>query len=330
MRRTRFRGVVAVLAAGTLLASAACGGSGFDDDEGGPTSRAARRPCRSSSDPPVTPRPRPCRTPRRRGPPSSGNTATVTPGAGPRPAARPGAAPAAPRPTCSTSTPAGSPTTRASARSSRTATRSPTRTTSTRACASVHLRRASSTARPRTSRRSRCRSTPTCGRRPGSPRPTCPTTWDQLTVGGPEAQGGEGHSRWSSATPATGSARSWCRPAAGSSARTASRPPPTPRRTSPALEYVQTLLKRRAARPTRRSVDAGWGGEAFGKGKAAMTIEGNWIKGAMQNDFPDVKYTVHPLPAGPAGQGTLSFTQCWGIAAKSKYKDAGDRRSSRR
>jgi multiple sugar transport system substrate-binding protein len=27
------------------------------------------------------------------------------------------------------------------------------------------------------------------------------------------------------------------------------------------------------------------------------------------------------LPAGPKGKGTLSFTQCWGIAAKSKFKD---------
>ncbi len=49
-------------------------------------------------------------------------------------------------------------------------------------------------------------------------------------------------------------------------------------------------------------LDAGWGGEAFGTGKAAMTIEGNWIKGAMTSDYPDVKYTVAPMPAGPAGR----------------------------
>src|SRR5262249_56188828 len=69
--------------------------------------------------------------------------------------------------------------------------------------------------------------------------------------------------------------------------------------------------------------DGGWGGEAFGKGKTAMAMEGNWIKGAMQSDYPNIHYTIQPLPAGPSGtQGTLSFTQCWGIAAKSKYKDA--------
>jgi multiple sugar transport system substrate-binding protein len=88
-----------------------------------------------------------------------------------------------------------------------------------------------------------------------------------------------------------------------------------------ALQYVQTLLKGGLAQYPKQ-LDAGWAGEAFGKGKAAMTIEGNWIKGAMQADYPSVKYTVHPLPAGPKGQGTLSFTQCWGVAAKSKHKDA--------
>ncbi|GAA3725290.1 hypothetical protein GCM10022225_02740 [Plantactinospora mayteni] len=87
-----------------------------------------------------------------------------------------------------------------------------------------------------------------------------------------------------------------------------------------ALQYVKSLLTEGLARYPKQ-LDAGWAGEAFGKGSAAMTIEGNWIKGALQNDFPNVKYTVHPLPAGPKGQGTLSFTTCWGIAAKSKFKD---------
>ena len=89
-----------------------------------------------------------------------------------------------------------------------------------------------------------------------------------------------------------------------------------------ALTYVQSLLKKGYA-VYPKQVDAGWGGEAFGKGKTAMAMEGNWIKGAMQSDYPNIHYTIQPLPAGPSGtQGTLSFTQCWGIAAKSKYKDA--------
>lgn len=87
-----------------------------------------------------------------------------------------------------------------------------------------------------------------------------------------------------------------------------------------ALQYVQGLLNDGLA-VYPRNIDAGWGGEAFGKALAAITFEGNWIKGALRNDFPDVNYTVNEMPAGPAGKGTLSFTVCWGISAKTQYRD---------
>jgi multiple sugar transport system substrate-binding protein len=73
---------------------------------------------------------------------------------------------------------------------------------------------------------------------------------------------------------------------------------------------------------TQASVGAGWGGEALGKGKTSMTVEGNWIVGAMKNDFPNVKYAVAELPAGPAGKGTMSFSVCYGVAKASKNKAA--------
>jgi multiple sugar transport system substrate-binding protein len=87
-----------------------------------------------------------------------------------------------------------------------------------------------------------------------------------------------------------------------------------------ALEFVQEQLTA-GNFAFAADVDAGWGGEAFGTQKSAMTIEGNWITGAMQNDFPDVNYTVAELPEGPAGKGTLQFTNCWGIAADSDNQD---------
>ena len=83
-----------------------------------------------------------------------------------------------------------------------------------------------------------------------------------------------------------------------------------------ALQYVKDQM---AAGTFSYSSDlgAGWGGEAFGNGLAAMVIEGNWITGAMTNDFPDVNYIVAELPAGPAGEGTIQYTNCWGMAALS-------------
>jgi multiple sugar transport system substrate-binding protein len=73
---------------------------------------------------------------------------------------------------------------------------------------------------------------------------------------------------------------------------------------------------------TPAAVGAGWGGEALGKGKTAMTVEGNWIVGAMQKDFPTTKYAVAELPAGPKGKGTMSFSVCYGVAKASKNRAA--------
>ncbi len=83
-----------------------------------------------------------------------------------------------------------------------------------------------------------------------------------------------------------------------------------------ALQYVKDQM---AAETFSYSSDlgAGWGGEAFGNGLAAMVIEGNWIAGAMTNDFPDVTYQVAELPEGPGGPGTIQYTNCWGMAALS-------------
>jgi multiple sugar transport system substrate-binding protein len=68
-------------------------------------------------------------------------------------------------------------------------------------------------------------------------------------------------------------------------------------------------------------IEAGWGGEALGAGKAAMVIEGPWIKG-IAGDFPDTNYASYELPAGPGGKSTFSFTNCWGIPAGSDTRDA--------
>lgn len=79
-----------------------------------------------------------------------------------------------------------------------------------------------------------------------------------------------------------------------------------------ALEYVQGLLDSGALQ-WPADLGAGWGGEAFGAGSAAMVIEGPWIRGALENDFPDVEFQVAELPAGPSGPGTFTFSNCWGI-----------------
>ena len=86
-----------------------------------------------------------------------------------------------------------------------------------------------------------------------------------------------------------------------------------------AFNYVKGMIKAGTFKLTNQ-LGAGWGGEAFGKGMCAMTIEGNWIAGAMTHDYPTVKYKALQLPSGPAGKGTLQYDGGWGMAAASKNK----------
>src|SRR6476661_6725025 len=86
-----------------------------------------------------------------------------------------------------------------------------------------------------------------------------------------------------------------------------------------AFNFVKSMIKAGSMKLTNQ-IGAGWGGEGFGKKECAMTIEGNWIAGAMTHDYPTVPYKAVELPAGPAGKGTLQYDGGWGLAAKSKNK----------
>jgi multiple sugar transport system substrate-binding protein len=69
-------------------------------------------------------------------------------------------------------------------------------------------------------------------------------------------------------------------------------------------------------------VDAGWGGEAFGSGRAGMAMEGNWVINWMLVNHPEVNWGVTELPAGPAGKATMAFTVCYGVAANNDNPEA--------
>ncbi len=88
-----------------------------------------------------------------------------------------------------------------------------------------------------------------------------------------------------------------------------------------ALDYLAEMHEKGHA-ATQSELDAGWPGEAFGQGKAAMTIEGNWMVGAMNNDFPDINWATVELPAGPEGKGTFAFTVAYAVAANAKNPEA--------
>src|SRR3984893_15145246 len=70
------------------------------------------------------------------------------------------------------------------------------------------------------------------------------------------------------------------------------------------------------------TLGATWPGDAFGKQKAAMAIEGGWLIPYMHDTYPAVQYGSIKLPKFPVKQASLLFTNGWGCSAKTKNPDA--------
>jgi multiple sugar transport system substrate-binding protein len=83
--------------------------------------------------------------------------------------------------------------------------------------------------------------------------------------------------------------------------------------------FINMVVDGLAAQPA--DLDSGWAGEAFGKGQAAMAMEGNWIVPFLKDQFPDLNYGVTELPAGSAGKATMAFTVCYGVPANGKNNE---------
>ena len=69
-----------------------------------------------------------------------------------------------------------------------------------------------------------------------------------------------------------------------------------------AFNFVKSMIKAGSMKLTNQ-IGAGWGGEGFGKKECAMTIEGNWIAGAMTHDYPTVPVQGRRASRRPGRQG---------------------------
>ena len=90
--------------------------------------------------------------------------------------------------------------------------------------------------------------------------------------------------------------------------------------TREALTYYLSFAQDGVGGPPA-AVDAGWGGEAFASGRAAMAMEGNWMINFMLQNAPDINWGVVELPAGPAGKSTMAFSVCYGVAADNEHPE---------
>ncbi|MBI3958524.1 MAG: extracellular solute-binding protein [Chloroflexi bacterium] len=83
-----------------------------------------------------------------------------------------------------------------------------------------------------------------------------------------------------------------------------------------AIDFPLTLFRDNFAGQPAES-NSGWAGEVMGKGKGGMAVEGNWIAPYLAAEFPKFAYAIAPLPSGPGGRGTVAFTSCYAVSARS-------------
>lgn len=88
------------------------------------------------------------------------------------------------------------------------------------------------------------------------------------------------------------------------------------------LTYYESFLKQNiGALPT--AVGSPWGGDAFGKQRAAMTTQGGWLIPYLAQTYPSVQYGIAPLPVAPTGKrADLIYTNAWAAYSGTKYPDA--------
>jgi multiple sugar transport system substrate-binding protein len=89
-----------------------------------------------------------------------------------------------------------------------------------------------------------------------------------------------------------------------------------------AMDYYLGLVTEGSAGPAS-AVDSGWGGEALGKGRAAMVMEGNWVIQFMLDNYPKINWGVAEMPAHPGdkNKASMAYTVCYGVAQDNKHPD---------
>ena len=72
------------------------------------------------------------------------------------------------------------------------------------------------------------------------------------------------------------------------------------------------------------SVSSAWAGEAFGKQRAAMALEGGWLIPFLSSTYPNIQYDIAPLPKDPdtGKRANLIYTNAWGAYSGTKHPEA--------
>jgi len=84
-----------------------------------------------------------------------------------------------------------------------------------------------------------------------------------------------------------------------------------------ALKFWLSLFQEDVA-ATPADLGVGWDGDAFAQGLAAMTIEGNWMSGYVEELAPDLAYGIAPIPISKE-QANMIFTVSFSVNSGTKH-----------
>jgi len=88
-----------------------------------------------------------------------------------------------------------------------------------------------------------------------------------------------------------------------------------------ALDFYYGLYKDGLS-TTAADAGAQWPGDGLAKDLADLVFEGNWVFPFLQDNAPNLKFGISPMPKGPAENATLGFTVSYSINAQTKVADA--------
>lgn len=93
-----------------------------------------------------------------------------------------------------------------------------------------------------------------------------------------------------------------------------------------AYQYLDELVTGHAAHylfSPKDDLGADWPGAAFGTGKAAMMMEGNWIQASLKHDYAGVPFLTRPMPTVNGRPQTMAFVVGYAVAREARNKCAG-------
>lgn len=94
------------------------------------------------------------------------------------------------------------------------------------------------------------------------------------------------------------------------------------------LAYLQAFVDgRRAGSMVNPREDLGSDspGAAFGGGKVALAMEGNWVAAALRRDYPDVPFVTREMPRVNGQRHTMAFVVGWAVSRQSGSKEGAFR-----